>query len=91
LEETAQSIYNDPQWQSSLLEPPQTIGIENLSSEGISLRIWMKTKPGLQWTVARELRLRVIDSFNRSQVDIASPHQTISLQNIPTNKNDNSP
>ena len=91
LEETAHSIYNDPQWQSSLLEPPQTIGIENLSSEGISLRIWMKTKPGLQWTVARELRLRVIESFNRSQIDIASPHQTISLQNIPTNKNDNFP
>ncbi len=89
LEGTAYSIYNDPQWHNALLEAPQTIGVESLSSDGIALRIWMKTKPGQQWNISRELRLRVKEAFNNSGIDIAIPHHSVSLESNTAINKDN--
>jgi small conductance mechanosensitive channel len=75
LQEVAQSLYDDPQWQKLILEPPDLKGIENLSSQGITLRIWLKTKPGQQWLVGRELRLRLKEAFGSASIEIGVPKQ----------------
>jgi len=79
LREVAHSLYSDPEWQKFILEPPELRGIENLSYEGITLRIWLKTEPGKQWIVAYEFRLRLKEEFQKLGIEIGIPKQSISM------------
>lgn len=77
----AQQLYDDPQWHSLILEPPDLKGVEDLSHQGVMLRLWLKTKPGEQWIVGRELRLRVKAAFEQAGIEIGVPKQTMIWQN----------
>ncbi len=70
LQEVADSLCSDPQWQKLILEPPDLKGIEALSHQGITLRVCLKTVPGKQWSVGRELRLRLNETFSQAGIEI---------------------
>ncbi|MEB3309691.1 MAG: mechanosensitive ion channel family protein [Snowella sp.] len=76
----AQELYDDPQWNGLILEPPDLKGVEDISYQGVMIRIWLKTKPGEQWIVARELRLRVKAAFEQAGIDIGVPKQAMIWQ-----------
>jgi moderate conductance mechanosensitive channel len=47
-----------------VLEPPEVLGVERVSAtEGITLRLTVKTRPGRQWSVQRSLRARIMAAF----------------------------
>ncbi len=81
LKAIAQQLYDDPQWHSLILEPPDLKGVEDISYQGVMIRIWLKTKPGEQWIVGRELRLRVKAAFEQAGIDIGVPKQAMIWQN----------
>ncbi|BFM38318.1 unknown protein [Synechocystis sp. LKSZ1] len=81
LKEIADQLYHDPQWHPVILDQPDLKGIENISHQGITLRIWLKTKPGAQWDVGRELRLRIKVAFEQEGIAIGIPKQAFLLQN----------
>jgi len=54
-----EQLAKDTAWQADLLEPPEVLGVEQLSSDGLALRIAVKTTSQAQWRVVRELRARV--------------------------------
>ncbi|GAA5155766.1 MULTISPECIES: mechanosensitive ion channel family protein [Amycolatopsis] len=43
-----------------VLEPPEVLGVESVTPEGITIRVTAKVRPGKQWSVQRALRARVI-------------------------------
>ncbi|GHF62508.1 small conductance mechanosensitive channel [Amycolatopsis bartoniae] len=43
-----------------VLEPPEVLGVETVTPEGITIRVTAKVRPGKQWSVQRALRARVI-------------------------------
>ena len=45
---------------AGVLEPPQVLGVERVTPEGIEIRLTVKTRPGKQWSVQRALRAGVI-------------------------------
>ena len=45
LQETANTLAEEPRWQQFILEPPDVLGVESLDNKGMTLRLWIKTKP----------------------------------------------
>ncbi len=48
----------DPVWSGRLDGDPQVLGVESLGERAVIIRSQVKTNPGAQWDVARELRRR---------------------------------
>ena len=46
-------------WQTVVLEPPELWGVQSMEEKGVRLRLLVKTAPGKQYVVARELRTRL--------------------------------
>ncbi len=75
LQQVALGLYHDPHWHQRMMQTPELKGVEEVSHQGIRLRIWLKTLPGEQWDVARELRLRVKVAFEDQGVAMGVPQQ----------------
>jgi small-conductance mechanosensitive channel len=58
---------------SVLLEPPQVLGVESVTMEGIVLRVTAKVQPGRQWVVQRTLNAALTDAFDRAGLPRPSP------------------
>ena len=77
LKQVTTQLYIEPAWQEQILEPPEVLGIEQLTHSGLTIRIWIKTKPGRQWAVGRELRQRVQRTMLKMGLEIGRPQQTL--------------
>jgi small conductance mechanosensitive channel len=49
-----------------ILEPPEVLGVESVTPEGIQLRLTAKVRPGKQWIVQRALRARIIGALEEA-------------------------
>lgn len=75
MRQVADEMYFDPEWQAKLLEPPEILGIEDITHAGIVIRIWIKTHPLQQWIVAREFRRRLVLAMEQADLPIGIPQQ----------------
>ena len=73
LDDIAQDMYALPEWREKMPNPPEVLGIDQLSHSGILIRVWLKTTPLQQWAVGREYRLRVRRAFDASGIAIGRP------------------
>jgi moderate conductance mechanosensitive channel len=51
-----------------VLEPPEVLGVEKVSPEGITLRLTVKVRPGRQWAVQRILRAKAMAAFENAGI-----------------------
>jgi small-conductance mechanosensitive channel len=80
IQEVAQSLYDDSGWHDLLLEPPEVWGVEELGTDGVKIRLVVKTKPNEQFKVMRELRIRLKERFDQeSDLGMAYPARTMLL------------
>lgn len=68
IREAAESVVADDEFASLVLEPPEVLGIENITSDQVVIRLGVKTLPLEQWRVARELRARVKSALDAVDV-----------------------
>ncbi len=81
MQQVANDLWNDPEWGGDeLSEPPTVFGIQSLGASGIGLRLAVKTEPSLQWSVEREIRLRLKEAFDAAGIEIPFPQQTTWLR-----------
>lgn len=73
LKTTADKLAADPAWADIILEEPSVWGVQGLSGEAVVVRLVVKTAPGRQGEVARELRERVKYSLDAAGVTVANP------------------
>jgi small-conductance mechanosensitive channel len=52
-----------------ILEPPEVLGVESVTPEGILVRLTAKTRPGKQWIVQRALRASIIAALEEAGFD----------------------
>jgi small conductance mechanosensitive channel len=71
LESTAAAMTIDPPWDEIVLEEPSVWGVQALTNEAVIVRVVVKTAPGKQGQVARELRARVKKAFDEEGVSVA--------------------
>lgn len=69
-------FYRDTEWGVLLLEEPVVLGIQEFADSAVVIRCVAKTLPLKQWDVARELRRRIKNRFDRERIEIPYPHMT---------------
>ena len=72
LKHTATAMAAEPPWDDIFLAEPDVWGVTALSGEAVVIRIVVKTAPGRQSEVSRELRERVKKEFDRAGVTVAT-------------------
>jgi small conductance mechanosensitive channel len=75
LHRIAEEIVEDDEWAPLLLDQPTVMGIQRFAVGYLHLRFVARTLPGKQWSVARELRGRIVIAFR--EAGIAAPEPTI--------------
>lgn len=76
LRQVARQLYKEPGWSDRILNPPEVLGIDEISANGMLMRVWIKTAPMEQWRVGREFRLRVRQAFESHQLQIGHSPKT---------------
>jgi small-conductance mechanosensitive channel len=77
LAEVGRELAADASFGPMVLEPPQVLGVESLGESQVTLRLLLKTLPSKQWDVARELRRRIKNRFDREKIAIPYPHRVV--------------
>jgi small conductance mechanosensitive channel len=62
----AQKLAEDPELAENLVEPPELLGVDKVTVEGAVIRTIVKTTPGAQWHIARELRRRQTEALEEA-------------------------
>jgi moderate conductance mechanosensitive channel len=73
----AQEVAAHDEWSAVVLEPPQLLGVEALAADGVTIRVTVKTKPGSQWALQRELREAFKRALHEAGIEIPFPQRTI--------------
>lgn len=71
LQEVATGLRNDPDFSHLIVADPQVPGIERVAAGEVDYLLLVKTKPGSQYAVSRELRRRIKECFEQQQVQAA--------------------
>lgn len=80
LVDTAGALRDDAEWSDAILDDPEVLGVEQLGANSVVLRLSMKVRPGHQWKVAREARVRVKRAFDEAGIEIPFPQRTVTLR-----------
>lgn len=81
-----QDMSSDSLWQDKILDKPEVLGVDDFGSRGVIIRVWIKTQPLQQWSVAREFRRRLKAALDDAGISIPMPQQEIWYNNAPSIK-----
>ncbi len=73
LKQVGLELRNDPQYSELLVSDPQVPGIERVSGQEVDYLILVKTRPGSQYAVTRELRRRIKECFEKNKIQPGGP------------------
>lgn len=73
LKEVGAELRNDPQFADVLAADPEVPGIERIGPGEVDYLMLIKTRPGGQYAVTRELRRRIKACFEKNHVQPAAP------------------
>jgi small conductance mechanosensitive channel len=63
MQEVADEMYAEEDWAAVLLSEPESLGVEQITAEGVFLRLVVRSTNADQWRVGRELRMRLKERF----------------------------
>jgi small-conductance mechanosensitive channel len=73
LREAAEELRNDPEFAAAIVSAPEVPGIERVGAGEVDYLLLVKTHPGAQYRVSRELRRRVKEGFERNHIKVPDP------------------
>jgi small-conductance mechanosensitive channel len=73
LRDTASALAADPPWDEIVLGEPSVWGVQALTGDAMIVRVVVKTAPGKQAELSRQLRERVKKAFDEAGVTVATP------------------
>jgi small conductance mechanosensitive channel len=69
----ADAVAADPEFASDVLEPPQVLGMESVTANGVALRLSVKTTAGRQGVLERALREAIKEAFDAAGIERPHP------------------
>jgi small conductance mechanosensitive channel len=69
-------LADDDHWSETVWGPGEVIGMESITAESVVLQVQVKTMPGQELPVARELRARLKRAFDEAGVRLSEPMRT---------------
>jgi small-conductance mechanosensitive channel len=80
---TAEALAVEPEWEPRILETPEVWGVERIDSDSITIRVVVKTTPGDQWALMRQLRVRLKAAFEDAGIQTPLPQRSVWLRTEP--------
>ncbi len=77
LKQVGQELAHDPDFANMLVATPEVPGIDKISGNAVDYLILVKTKPGSQFAVRRELQRRVKACFAANNIEPGDPSRVI--------------
>ena len=74
---TADELWLDAEWSELVLDEPEVWGVQDFGPSEILIRLVLKTRPGEQWAVEREVRKRLKARFDAEGIEIPFPQRTV--------------
>ena len=79
LKEIGDEMAGDPEYSKLITGPLEVLGVEDFGDSAVVIRVRFTTEPIQQWTVGREFRRRVKNTFDAKGIEIPFPHRTLYL------------
>lgn len=79
LKEIGDELAADAEFASMITAPLEVLGVQDFADSAVIIRVMFTTQPVKQWTVGREFRRRVKNTFDAKGIEIPFPHTTIYL------------
>lgn len=70
-------MYAEEEYKVRMLNTIEISGLNNFGDSSLDIRARIRTKPGQQWGVGREYRKRLKEAFDKHNIEIPFPHQTL--------------
>jgi len=77
MKDVSEDLRKDANFKDSILEPMEIFGLDSFGDSALVIKGRIKTKPIQQWNVGREYRKRLKIAFDKQNIEIPFPHQTI--------------
>jgi small conductance mechanosensitive channel len=75
LNDVGEDLANDPTYADKIVAKPDVPGIEKVSGSEVDYLMVVKTKPGSQYAVSRELRRRIKICFEKNGIEPGNPNR----------------
>jgi small conductance mechanosensitive channel len=75
LKEVASNIRNDSRFATDIVSEPEVPGIDRVSGDTVDYLLLVKTRPGRQFAISRELRRRIKECFEQQGIKPASSNK----------------
>jgi small conductance mechanosensitive channel len=73
MQEVADEMHADAEWSDVLLAAPESLGAEDVTAQGVVMRVQVRTTSAAQWRAGRELRMRLTERFVAEGIRTPSP------------------
>jgi small-conductance mechanosensitive channel len=73
MQEAADTMYAEEAWSDVLLAPPESLGVEDITAQGVVMRLQVRTTSADQWRAGRELRMRLTERFATEGIRTPAP------------------
>jgi small conductance mechanosensitive channel len=83
LKQVGQELRHDPVYGALVVADPEVPGIERVAGGEVDYLMLVKTRPGQQWTVSRQLRRRIKECFQKNNVQPGNPARVYVLEGPP--------
>lgn len=77
LREIDEGMRQEPDYRWDILEPLEVMGLDRFEDSAVIIRTRLKTRPGQQWRIGREFKLRMKAIFDERGIQIPFPHRTL--------------
>jgi small conductance mechanosensitive channel len=75
LKQIGDEIAHDPQFSNDIVGKPEVPGIERVSGNEVDYLMLIKTRPGAQYPISRELRRRIKSAFEKNHIEPGNPNR----------------
>jgi len=80
LTDEAALFAKDAKWAAKLDGAPEVAGVQSLDDSAVTIRVMLRTLPGMQWEVGREFLRRAKNRLDRENIEIPFPQRTVHVR-----------
>jgi moderate conductance mechanosensitive channel len=77
IEAVAGAMAEEEGYRDQFLDAPDVWGVQSLGADSVDIRLVIKTEPGKQWAISRELRRRLKSAFDATGIEIPYQQRTV--------------
>lgn len=80
LKQIGSELEAEPEFAPMILAPLEVLGVDDFGESQVTIKIRIKTLPQRQWTVGRELRRRIKNTFDSKNIEMPFPQRTVYIR-----------